>query len=160
MQARFVDEYLMDMNATQACIRAGYSTSGAQTTGSALLAKPHIRKVIDEAIAKRSEITRINADWVLQRLSIESEADIADIYHHDGSIKSIHEWPLIFRQGLVTGVKMKDGKIDSVRLSDRIRILELIGKHVKVGAFEEVLQHKGLDDLAERLRRARLRDEQ
>ena len=61
----FCDEYLIDLNATQAAIRAGYSVESAGSIGSELLKKPEIRARIDRAMAERSKRTGINADRVL-----------------------------------------------------------------------------------------------
>ena len=64
----FCDEYLIDLNATQAAIRAGYSVESAGSIGSELLKKPEIRARIDRAMAERSKRTGINADRVLLEL--------------------------------------------------------------------------------------------
>ena len=82
---------------------------------------------------------------MLTRLAAEANADLADLYHDDGSLRPIAEWPLIWRQGLVSGIDVdetvvkgvKIGQVTKLRQSDRIRRLELIGKHVDVGAFVE-----------------------
>lgn len=68
-QARFVEEYLIDLNATQAAIRAGYSKKTAGQIGDQNLKKLHISKSIQEAQAKRSERTEITQDRVLQELA-------------------------------------------------------------------------------------------
>ncbi|MDW9880499.1 terminase small subunit [Sinorhizobium meliloti] len=170
-QARFVEEYLIDLNATQAAIRAGYSDKTAQAIGTENLSKPLIKAAIDEALAKRSEETRIDANWVLQRLAAEAEADIADLYTEGGALKPVHEWPKIWRQGLVAGIDVEElyegygeerqqtGFVRKIKLSDRVRRLELIGKHVRVNAFQEVVNVKGLDTLADRMERAMKRDD-
>jgi phage terminase small subunit len=62
----FVDEYLVDLNATQAAIRAGYSRRSACTLGSRLLALPVVRAALDAAIAARAERTRVSADRVIE----------------------------------------------------------------------------------------------
>lgn len=161
-QRRFVDEYLIDLNATQAAIRAGYSEKTAQAIAAENLSKPLIKAEIDAALDRRSKETQIDANWVLKRLADEAEADVADLYDEDGKLKPMKDWPKIWRQGLVAGVKThvsEDGvAIIDVKLSDRIRRLELIGKHVRVNAFQEVVQHKGLEGLADRLARAKKRD--
>ncbi len=64
-QARFVAEYLVDLNATQAAIRAGYSEKTAQMIGSENLAKPMVAAAVAAAVAKRSERTEITQDYVL-----------------------------------------------------------------------------------------------
>lgn len=164
-QQRFVEEYMIDMNGTQAAIRAGYSKKTANEIAAENLAKPSIIAAIDAQKIKRSEKTQINAEWVLSRLAAEAEADVADLYDDSGAIKPVHEWPKIWRQGLVAGIKHQeirdsDGNatgdfVVDIKLSDRIKRLELIGKHVKVNAFQDVVQHKGLEGLADRLARAK-----
>ena len=169
-QRRFVEAYLLDPNATQAAIAAGYSAKTARAVGAENLTKPDIRELIDAARQKREEETQIDAAWVLKRLGLEAEADIADLYDEKtNTLKPIHEWPLIWRQGLVAGVEINElfeghgedriqiGYVSKIKLSDRIKRLELIGKHVRVNAFQEVVQHKGLEGLADRLARAKKR---
>jgi len=165
-QRRFVEEYLLDMNATQAAIRAGFSERTANQQGPRLLEHPAIMAAIDAAKIKRSEKLEVDAEWMLQRLVAEAEADLADLYDQNNNLKQIENWPEIWRQGLVAGVEIEAlfagygenriqiGEVKKLKLSDRVRRLELIGKHVRVNAFQEVVQHKGLDGLAERLDRA------
>ena len=64
-QRRFVEEYLIDLNATQAAIRAGYAKSGASVEGTRLLANAKIATAVAAAQAKRSERTEITQDYVL-----------------------------------------------------------------------------------------------
>lgn len=161
-QQRFVDEYLLDLNASQAAIRTGYSEKTAGAIGFELLKKPEISEAIETAMANRSERTKIDADWLLSRLASEAEADVGDLYGDDGQLLPVKEWPKIWRQGLVAGLDIEEIEVDGVRMgtvkkirvSDRVRRLELIGKHVRVNAFQDVIQHKGLEGLAERLDRA------
>jgi phage terminase small subunit len=148
-QQLFVDEYLKDLNATQAAIRAGYSENSAAEAGYENLIKPHIAKAIIEAKQARSERTQIDADWLLKRLAEEATADIADLYDAGGALKPVSMWPEIWRKGLVGGLevqqnfayidgdKVPDGVVTKVKLSDRIKRLELIGKHVDVKAFQD-----------------------
>jgi phage terminase small subunit len=79
-QKAFVEEYLVDLNATQAAIRAGYSQKTARKIGNENLTKPDIQQAIAEAKKERSERTKVNADWLLKRLADEAEADLADLY--------------------------------------------------------------------------------
>jgi phage terminase small subunit len=152
-QQRFVDEYLIDLNATQAAIRAGYSVKSARLIGCENITKPNIAAAISKAQADRSERTKIEADWVLTRLVAEANADLADLYKANGSLKPVHEWPKIWRQGLVAGIETNDihqdgaviGRLNKVKLSDRIKRIELIGKHVGVKAFAERHEHTGKD---------------
>lgn len=161
-QERFVQEYLIDLNATQAAIRAGYAESGARQEGARLLSNADIVDAIATLKAKRAEETAIDARWVLKRLAAEVEADLSDLYTEGGSLRPVHEWPLIWRQGLVAGIDTirggEDGDtVDKIKLSDRARRLELLGKHVDVQAFKEKVEHDVSDDLVERLQRARER---
>ena len=66
-QERFCEEYLIDLNATQAAIRAGYSAKTAKTIAAQNLSKVNVAEKIAEAKAKRSEETRIDAAWVLRK---------------------------------------------------------------------------------------------
>ena len=148
-QQLFVEEYLIDLNATQAAIRAGYSEKTAKEIGCENLTKPNIAKAIIEAKQARSERTQIDADWLLSRLAEEATADMGDLYDARGGLKPISMWPAIWRKGLVGGLevdqnftyidgeKVPDGVVTKVKLSDRLKRLELIGKHVDVNAFQE-----------------------
>ncbi|MBB3656612.1 phage terminase small subunit [Rhizobium sp. BK650] len=171
-QQRFVEEYLVNPCGAQAAIRAGYSPRGAAVTAYQLLKKPAIAAAIETAKAERSERTRIDADWLLTRLAAEAEADFGDLYDENGDFKPIGEWPAIWRQGLVTGVEISAlyegtgkerreiGHVKKVKFAERLRRLELIGKHIRINAFKEIVEHKGLGALAERLERAQKRNEQ
>ena len=150
-QARFVAEYLIDLNATQAAIRAGYSKRTARQVGAENLTKPVIADAISAAQAERAERTLIDADWVLIRLAEEAKADLAALIDENGAIKPVEQWALIWRQGLVSGFEVSDvtvegvkvGQTTKIKLSDRIKRLELIGKHVSVQAFKEQVERKG-----------------
>lgn len=156
-QRRFIEEYLMDRNGTQAAIRAGYSAKTAKAIAAENLTKPAIRRVIDAAVKKLAQQTDIDADWVLRRLGAEVNADLADLYTADNVLKPIHEWPEIWRKGLIAGIdtsheyetvdgqKVSIGTVHKLKVSDRIRRLELIGKHVAVSAFLEKHEHQGKD---------------
>lgn len=68
-QKKFVEEYLIDLNATQAAIRAGYSPNTAQEQSSRLLSNVMVKNEIDKAMAERSRRTGINQDRVLRELA-------------------------------------------------------------------------------------------
>ena len=148
---RFVEEYLVDLNGTEAAIRAGYSRKSAKAQASQLLALPEVQAAVSAGQASRSERTKVTADWVLERLRAEAEADILDLYDDDGALKPIKNWPPIWRKGLVVGMDVEEIREDGVvvgvvrkpRFSERIKRIELIGKHVGVQAFREQV---GLSD--------------
>jgi phage terminase small subunit len=168
-QARFIDEYLIDLNGTQAAVRAGYRLAGASRTAHRLLRDPQVAAAVDAGKRARSKRAGIDADWVLNRLVAEAEADIADLYDGNGDLRPIADWPLVWRQGLIVGFDIDaiyegrgegrtlTGYAKKIKLSERLRRLELIGKHVRVNAFQEVVKLKGLATLAERLERAHRR---
>lgn len=155
-QRLFVDSLLADpdKNATKAYkINYPNSSDKACESGAArLLRNAKVLAYKIKAMEVRSKETRVDANWLLQRLANEADADLADIYHPAGGLKDIHEWPKIWRQGLVAGVdveqlfdyeggeKKEAGVVVKVRLSDRVKRLEMIGKHVDVQAFKERIE--------------------
>ncbi len=164
-QILFAKEYLKDLNATQAAIRAGYSKKTAKQIATENLSKPAIAAAIQAGCKKRMDKVEVDADWVLQRLVEEAEADVADLYRDGGGLKPPHEWPMAWRKGLVAGVDVhfergEDGEAGTttkVRLSDRIKRIELIGKHVDIQAFQDKLAVEGSMTLAERMAEAKAR---
>ena len=90
-QRRFVEEYLIDLNATQAAIRAGYSRKTAGQIGDENLKKPQIAAAVQAAQAERSARTQITQDRVLQELARIAFFDIRKLYNDDGSMKAPHE---------------------------------------------------------------------
>ena len=78
-QKLFIEEYLIDLNATQAAIRAGYSPETAGSIGSENLKKPEIRARIEKAMAERSRRTGINQDRVLMELAKIGFVNISDV---------------------------------------------------------------------------------
>lgn len=160
-QQAFIAAYLLDPNATQAAIKAGYSTKTAKQQGQRLLTNVDVQRALSCARAERGERTKIDADWMLLRLADEAEADLADLYDDNGHLRAVHDWPLIWRQGLVAGVETLREKVgerengepeyatvQKVKLSDRVKRLELIGKHIDVQAFKDKVEHDVTADLA------------
>jgi len=110
--------------------------------------KARIAELQARVAEKVTERTAIDAAWLLNRLAEESTADVADLYADNGSLKPVKDWPLIWRQGLVAGLEIEMigggvGTIAKVKLSDRVKRLELIGKHVDVQAFKEKVELSG-----------------
>jgi phage terminase small subunit len=115
--------------------------------------KDHIRARIKQLREERAERTKVDADWLLTRLALEATADLADLFCEDGELLPVSQWPKIWRQGLVSGVdneqlyEYEDGKkvpagvVKKIRLSDRVKRLEMIGKHIDVQAFKERVEH-------------------
>ena len=146
-QQRFVEEYLIDLNATQAAIRAGYSEKTAKSIGQENLTKPDIQKAIEEAQNKRQEQTQIDAAYVLKRLVEIDQMDVLDIMDDDGNVKPLRDWPKIWRQYIsnIETISMDDGEgwLKKIKWPDKVKNLELLGKHVSVGAFKDKIEHTG-----------------
>ena len=146
-QQRFVEEYLIDLNATQAAIRAGYSEKTAKEIGSENLTKPNIAKAIPEAQNKRTEQTQIDSAYVLKRLVEIDQMDVLDIMDDDGNVKPLRDWPKIWRQYIsnIETISMDDGEgwLKKIKWPDKVKNLELLGKHVSVGAFKDKIEHSG-----------------
>lgn len=154
-QEAFVREYLIDLNATQAAIRAGYSAKTAYSQGERLLRNVEVSTALSEAKTARSDKAGIDAEWVLTRLVSEATADLADLYDEAGNLKIIHDWPMVFRTGLVAGVEVEElfegrgeareqiGRVRKIKLLDRTKLVELVGKHVTVQAFKDRVDHTG-----------------
>ncbi len=150
-QQRFVDEYLIDLNAAAAARRAGYAEKRADAMGHENLRKPEIAAAIAQAQAERAKRTQIDADWVLRRLAAMADADLADLYGPGGTLRPVSDWPEVWRRGLVVGVEVDEirvgaesiGATKKAKIADRLKALELIGRHVAVGAWREKVEHTG-----------------
>jgi phage terminase small subunit len=153
-QEAFVREYLVDLNATQAAIRAGYSAKTANEQGARLLANVSIAAAVQAGMDKRAERTRIDADYVLSRLVEIDQMDVLDIMGDDMSLKPVPDWPPVWRRYL-SGfdiAEMFEGRGDDremvgilkkIKWPDKVRNLELLGKHVGVQAFKDKVEHSG-----------------
>lgn len=154
-QARFVEEFLVDLNATQAAVRAGYSAKTAKQSAHQLMLRDDVAEAVAAAQEARSKRTAVDADWVLKRLADAADADLADLYDDAGNLRPVHEWPIAWRRGLVAGIEVEElfegrgedrehiGRVRKVKIADRTKHLELIGKHVDVQAFKEKVEHQG-----------------
>lgn len=140
-QELFCREYLVDLNATQAAIRAGYSAKTAGSMGQQLLKKLEIR--ITEMKAERTERVNIDADYVLGRLVEIDQLDVLDILDDDGCFLPVKHWPKSWRTSLsgldVMEVASGDtaAVLKKIKWPDKTRNLELLGKHIDVQAFKE-----------------------
>lgn len=151
-QDMFCREYLIDLNATQAAIRAGYSVKTANRIAAQNLSKLDIQNRIAELKTKRNEVVGIDADYVLRRLVEIDQMDLLDILNDDGSLKPITSWPKAWRISLTgldisTTVQNFDEEtaetiLKKVKWPDKVKNLELLGKHVRVQAFKEQVEQK------------------
>lgn len=150
-QADFVREYIVDLNATQAAIRAGYSEKTAQEQSSRLLSNVIIQQAVSKARNQRVAATNIDAAYVLTRLAEIDAMDVLDILADDMTFKPLHEWPKVWRQTL-SGVDIAEmfegggerremvGLLKKIKWPDKVKNLEMLGKHIGVQAFSEKRQ--------------------
>jgi phage terminase small subunit len=143
--ARFVKEYLIDLNATKAAERAGYSKKTAYSAGQRLLKHVEVAAAIEKAAAKRAEKTDITAERVLRELGLIGFGDLKAIFDDDGRLRPMHELPESVSRTLgavevrrETVKRNVSGDIETdvteqvikVRSWDKIRALELLGRHL------------------------------
>lgn len=142
-QKRFVEEYLIDLNATQAAIRAGYSPLTARDIGCENLTKPNIQEAIDKAIAERSRRTGVNADRVVRELAKIAFVNAGEVVDFDTAIlmDKISEDDMAAIQSVKVKTFGEDGVEREVKLADKLKALELLGKHL--GLFKDKVELDG-----------------
>lgn len=180
-QARFVDEYLLDLNATQAAIRAGYSERTANEQGARLLAHASVKAAIQLRTTERQEATGITAERVLQEISLMAFYDVGDIlldkdanelteeeaardvdYIVNGryviglrSPADIKRLPEALRR-VIVGWGYDRNQNFTVKLADKSKALDQLARHLAL--YNDKVEVKGLSELADRLARAAQRD--
>ena len=112
-QEMFCLEYLIDLNATQAAIRAGYSEKTAHSIGNENLIKPLIQECIAQLMADRSNSIAVDAKYVLKRLVEIDELDVVDILDDSGCILAIKDWPKSWRTS-ITGLDVQEMMGDDI----------------------------------------------
>ena len=133
-QQRFVDEYLIDLNATQAAIRAGYSAKTADVQGSRMLGNVKVQQAVAEAMAARSKRTGVNQDRVVLELAKLAFVKMTDVVDSQGQIKDTATDDDL---SCIESIKYKEsdnefgGSVErEVKISSKLKALELLGKHL------------------------------
>lgn len=159
-QKRFIEEYLIDLNATQAAIRAGYSPDTAKSIGSENLTKPDIQARIARAMAERSRRTGVNADRVVMELAKIAFVNAKDVIDPDTA--TVRPDTLPEDTAAIQSVKVKtfgeNGLEREIKMADKLKALELLGRHL--GMFKDKVELSGaletektkLDDLIQQMR--------
>lgn len=142
-QARFVEEYVVDFNATKAAERAGYSPYTARQMGAENLSKPDIRTAIDDRIKQHSTALGLSIKLQNDALGRLLNADISQVFDRNNVPKPVKDWPEEFRiGGLVKAMKIRveetpNGapkvRIYSISFSDRLQLIKEMGR--RVGAW-------------------------
>lgn len=149
---RFAEEYVVDLNATQAAIRAGYSTKTARSIGQRLLTDLDVQTEIQRLMAARSGRTEITSDQVLREIARIAFVNPKAFFNDDGTLKEIKDIP----DDAVAGLSALDiaeeyegsgddrhfvGYTKKIRYADKLKALELLGKHL--GMFKEKVEVSG-----------------
>lgn len=148
-QKRFCNEYLIDLNATQAAIRAGYSVDSAKVIGCENLTKPNVAAYLEKRMSKREVRTEITQDKVLNELAKIGFANIEDYVEVDQDqyddkivrIKSTKDIPED-KKAAISSIKQGANGIE-VKLHDKVRALENLGRHL--GMFKDKLEISGTE---------------
>jgi phage terminase small subunit len=143
---RFAQEFLVDLNATAAAARAGYSKTTSHVQGFRLLQRPDVQARIAELKKQRSDRTEVTMDRVVLELARIAFADLGAAFDETGKLRPIHEMPEEVRRAL-SGFDLEEmfdgrgserehvGNVRKVRTQEKVRALELLGKHL--GMFIE-----------------------
>lgn len=152
-QKRFIDEYLIDLNATQAAIRAGYSEKTAKDIACENLAKPNIQAEIQRRMQKREQKTEITKERVLRELACIGMADYTDFVNIQNGriiVKDTEDIPKALRPAITSIRYNSQGQVE-VRLADKNRALEMLCRHL--GMFNDSASNQdALDKLDKILR--------
>jgi phage terminase small subunit len=149
-QERFVAEYLIDGNATQAAIRSGYSAKTAQEQGSRLLSNAMVKAAIDAGQTKLLEKLDITAERVLREMGRLAFSDVSRLFNANGSLKPLHELTpddsacIAGLEVIIKNAEAGDGhtdKVHKIKVWDKSKNLEMLGKHF--GLFVEKMQVSG-----------------
>jgi len=136
-QKRFCEEYLIDLNATQAAIRAGYSSDSASSIAGENMKKPEIRARIDKAIAEQSKRTGVNADRVIRELAKIAFVNSDNVI--DADTAKLKDDVTADDTAAIMSVRVKtiptadgEGVEREIKLADKTKALELLGKHLGI----------------------------
>jgi len=149
-QQRFVAEYLVDLNATQAAIRAGYSPKTANEQGARLLAKASVTEAVQAGTAKQLQKLELTAEMVKARLATLAFQDVRKLFDEQGNLKPLHtldDQAAAMVAGLEVvkkNVAAGDGVVDTVhkvKIVDPVKPLEMLAKHF--GVLIERVEHEG-----------------
>ena len=137
-QSRFVQEYLVDLNATQAAIRAGYSKKTAKQVGSENLSKPDVSAAVARAMKAREQRINSTADDVVREIQRLAMFDPADLTHVKGP-EDVKNLPEDVRRAIVGWSWDRQGRFTIKMVKESA--LEMLGRHH--GIFKDRLEHSG-----------------
>lgn len=148
-QERFCQEYVVDLNGLKAAVRSGYSEKTAAQQASRLLINVKVTARIQSLADARAERVQVNADTVLTNLLKLATSDLRKLFGVDGNLLPVSQWPDDVALA-VSAVEIEElfegfgeerqhiGYTKKVKLWDKVRSLEALGKHLQL--FTEKLQ--------------------
>lgn len=132
---RFIDEYLVDLNATQAAIRAGYSPKTAYSIGVQNLKKAVVQEEIQKRKKSAAEKLEITRDSVLKELAAIGFSNITDFVTISGRMVCVKDTDMVAADKLPALASIKEGMTGiEVKTHDKVRALEMLGKYL--GLFD------------------------
>jgi phage terminase small subunit len=165
-QEDFCLQYIKDYNGTQAAIRAKYSAHTAQEQASRLLSNVIVRGRINGLLEERFKVVKLDVDRVLRGLLKAAEIDIRMAYDEGGNLLPVKDMPEPLAK-VISEIRTEElfdgygkdrehiGTAKTIKVVDRLRAQELLGKHLKM--FTDITEHRGLENLADQLKKARQR---
>lgn len=160
-QQMFVKEYLVDLNATQAAIRAGYSAKTSEQQGARLLVNVKVAAEIQKGMNKRAEKIELTSERVLKEIAHSAFLDPIELFADDGSLLPLKQMPEHARRA-IAGIEVEElfagkgderqmiGYLKKIKLVSKEGTLTLAGKHLKlfneVGSKENPLTVEALTD--------------
>ena len=137
----FCHEYIKDFNGARAYMST-YGTDNqhaARSNAARLLADDSLKRRVEELKEERLIKMKIDAEWVLNRHLEMDSLDLADIIDDNGGYKKISEWPKAWRTSIsaMDIMHLQEGNVQKVKWPDKVKNLELIGKHVTVQAYKD-----------------------
>lgn len=163
-QARFVSEFRKDLNATQAAIRAGYSTKTAYSQGQRLLKHVEVAALLKAETAKQLERADLSASRTLEEMRRLAFSNVQDLFDAHGDLIPIHQLTreqaacIASVEIIMKNATAGDGKIDRVlkiKVWDKPKVMEMLGKHFAL--LTERIQVEGTSELISALLAGRQR---
>lgn len=145
-QKKFGDEYLIDFHGANAAIRAGYTEARARVTASELLAMEEMQQYLDERRRELQRKAKVTPERVLEELTRIALSNPADLYDENGNLLPVHKLPREVSAALASIEVVQGGKKKGqprYRQHDKVKALELIGKHFMMFKDKIEFEHKG-----------------
>lgn len=151
-QQRFIAEYLVDLNATQAAIRAGYSAKTAEQQGYQLLQLPLVAEAVAKRQAERLASVDVTAERVLRELAAIGFSDIRAIFDEHGQLRPVNELPdgvapviaaveVTKQRTRTSGDETTEEWVSKVKAWDKPKALEMLARHL--GLLKDQVNHTG-----------------